>query len=146
MAILIFEGGDRAGKTSLRELVRKVRNHEDVTLDRYFGSMIVYGRMFHNYTEEQVKDWYIKEALMDKVFNPILIYVKCSIDKLQERIRNTGHEVITEDILKRTIEEYDRYFKESPYKYKLMIDTSNLSTEEVCDKLIDYLTKIERKL
>ncbi len=143
--ILIFEGPDKSGKTTLRELIRKVRNHEDVTLDRYFGSMIVYGRLFNRYTEKEVKEWYEKERIMDIWFSPVLVYVKCSVEKMQERIKENSHEPIAQDFLKKTIEEYDRYFDESQYKYKLTIDTSLLTIEETCDKLVDYMNKIEKK-
>ena len=61
--ILIFEGPDKSGKTTLRELIRKERNHKDVTIDRLFGSMIVYGSVFKRNIDGDEANFYMKERM-----------------------------------------------------------------------------------
>jgi len=143
MAIVIFEGADRSGKSTLREMLREKRNHKDVTLDRFFGSMIVYGRLFGILTKNQIAKFECGENKFEKNFAPVLVLLTSSIAELDRRIWTTGHNRIGKRLIKKTLQEFDKYFDECPYKHRIKIDTSKLSEEKALDTLIYFLEKLE---
>jgi len=142
MAILIFEGADKSGKTSLREMIRRARNHEDVTLDRFFGSMIVYGKVFNKYTPEQMFDFEMKEKLFEANFKPVLIYCSTSMSVLKMRLLRHGHEEIPDKVLSDTLAEFNGYFKKTAYTLKIKIDTDEQTLEQSVNAIVKYLKDV----
>lgn len=142
MHLIIFEGPDQSGKTSTRKMVEKRMNFRDVGVDRFIGSCIVYGRVFNRFTKEQEAE-FVEANLKLKNLNPVLIYLTAPIETIIERMNNTNHEVIDKTLLAKTIHEFDKYYVECPYDYKIKLDTSKRTQEQIVDLLVEYLSYLD---
>lgn len=142
--ILIFEGPDKSGKTTLREAVRKARMHQDVTLDRFFGSMIVYGKVYARNTDRDESLFYLKEHMFEDSFHPLLIHCTAPENILKTRMRKLKHEKIPDGILDRTLYHYRSYFLNTRYRNKVEIDTSVMTVNEAVNKIIKKIKEVEK--
>jgi len=140
---LIYEGTDRVGKTTTRKLVEKQRNGKDVVIDRFIGSNIVYGMIFHRYTEEELKILYVDDYRFASMFKPVLIYLYAPVKEIIKRLKKDKHEKIDKEVLEQTLIEYDKYFDRCGHEHKLKIDTSLHKQEEVVRQILTYLDYVE---
>jgi len=131
--IIIIEGPDLAGKSTLvkqlninndfevvhfdkpvpnfdfHESYLNVLDKENVILDRYFFSEIVYSKIFGRQckvSKETVQQ--IKEKLKNKPHQ--LIFVNPGIDTLKRRYRERGDEIISESQIEKIVQEYENLF------------------------------------
>lgn len=139
MTYIIFEGPDGSGKTSTLNLVKKFRNQEDNILDRFIGSMIVYGKIFGRYGKRDIYSQYFQDYIFNTFFTPILIYLYAPVDVLIKRLEKNGHEKIDKKVLGKALKEFDKYYEKCCYTNKLKIDTSKYSQKEVVRKIIKFL-------
>lgn len=145
MLYLVYEGPDQVGKTTTRKLVEKQRKGEDVVIDRFIGSNIVYGTVFKRYSKKQIETLYNDEHSFNERFKPVLIYLYAPTKELIKRIEKDNHEKINENILTRSNEEFDKYFERCDYTHKLKIDTSFYTQPEVVELIISFLNHVESK-
>lgn len=140
--ILIFEGPDKCGKSSLRESIRKERNHRDVTLDRFFGSMIVYGRVFKRSKAEELSflnsDWRFA-----KDFNPLLVVCTANKRDILRRMELTSHQRIRDGTISKTLAAYKNYYKWYPGN-KILINTSTETLKQSSKRIIKEIKKLEK--
>lgn len=143
MTYLIYEGPDLVGKTTTRKLVEKQRDGKDVVIDRFIGSNIVYGILNNRYTEEEIKSLHDDEFKFSATFRPVLIYLYAPLEEILKRIKQDSHIEIDSEKIKKTIEEFEKYYEQSQYKNKIKIDTSKFNKEEVASQILEYLKHIE---
>lgn len=136
---IVYEGPDQSGKTTTRKLIEKIRDGKDVVIDRFIGSNIVYGVIDMRYFKEELKSLYIDDYRFASMFKPVLIYLYAPTEILIQRIKKEKHETIDEKKLKRTLLEYDKYFKRCGYDKKIKIDTSKYKQSEVVKQIINFL-------
>jgi thymidylate kinase len=144
MLYIIFEGPDRVGKTSTRALVHKIRNQKDNALDRFIGSMIVYGNIFGRYSIVDEIKQYDDEKKFVNMFETSLIYLYAPAETIIERIENDNHTELDKELIEKELKEFDKYFERTNIKNKIKIDTSKFSQEEVVEKIIVFLNNIEK--
>lgn len=145
MLYLIYEGTDRAGKTSTRKLVEKYRKGKDVVIDRFIGSNIVFGKVFERYNDSEIKKLYDDERNFASMYEPVLIYLYSSSDVILKRIKKDNHEKIDKEIIEKTLEEYNIYFDNSYIKNKIKINTEKFNQDEVVKIIINYLAAYNNK-
>lgn len=131
--IIIIEGPDLAGKSTLAKEINikgdfevvhfdspsenfdfhesylKVLDKENVILDRYFFSEIVYSKVFGRQcrlSSETIKE--IKEKLKNKPHQ--LIFVNPGVDTLKRRYKMRGDDIISESQIEKIVQEYENLF------------------------------------
>ncbi len=145
MLYIIFEGPDRAGKTTTRKLVEKLRDGKDIVIDRFIGSNIVYGKVFDRYTEKEIAHLYHDELMFAKTLKPVLIFLNAPLGTIKKRLKSDNHEKINTNILNKALSEYHNYYVDTFISDKLSIDTSKYTQTEVVGKIISYLIYVENK-
>lgn len=132
--VIIIEGVDRVGKSSLRKFLQKKYNFCNVVHDRAELSVIVYGII--NF---RTIDY---DKLISDIQNYPKHYVKVflyssDIDLLEQRRIDTEHEEVNFSL-------HQSLFKEVIDKYNLNyieIDVLNKSLEQISDEIELMLTK-----
>lgn len=135
--LVIFEGLDRSGKSTLRlELLKKIKNI--ITVDRLTASNYVYA-MFYNREEDFLYLAYLEAVLMTR---GIVVYCYTDYKTYKERCKNTEHEILSEKDFIAQQSLYEYYFKNvTLYRNIIKFDTSNMSTESCLNILISYIQK-----
>ena len=130
--VLIFEGQDGVGKSTLIAEINKKTKYKYICIDRFLGSAFVYNR--HN--PLQVITSEISLAINTKI-NFYLIYLVCD-DKtvLNKRLKLKKDDDKIINIVDDR-EKYDKYFNTSLFK-KIKIDT-NINNISNCIMKIEEL-------
>ena len=88
--IIIFEGIDKSGKTTLKEELNRQSNYQYWVLDRSPISSIVYDEIFNRNNREY---WFrLIQALYD-TFDVKLIYCKTTPDIIKDRLEKANEKV-----------------------------------------------------
>lgn len=108
--ILIFEGIDCSGKSTIKSAFEKKTKFKHLCVDRMFVTSIVYNRVF----ERNRKDENILTLDMLKfvrTFDPIFVYVNTPKEDIMQRIVNRGDDMVKNmDILESLDDEYRAMF------------------------------------
>lgn len=135
--IVIFEGLDRSGKSTLRlELLKKIKNI--ITVDRMTASNYVYA-MYYNREEDFIYLAYLESVLSTR---GVIVYCYCNYEEYLKRCGNTNHEILSEKDFNIQRKLYDYYFNNvTLYKNIIKFDTGVLSTEQCLDILLPYIER-----
>lgn len=132
--IIIFEGVDKSGKTSLKDEFNKRTNFSYIVLDRFTTSSKVYNDSF-NRDKKNILYYDEVEKIMSEMFNVIVIYCCCDTHIIKERLI-ANNEVLPDEL--KFIDEIKYKFynelKKSKYSHILYVDTSN-----DIDSCIEYI-------
>jgi len=92
--LIIFEGMDRTGKTTLMKKVWELRGRVDCCVDRYIVSNIVYNEFYGRKTKLNDLEYldFIKD---DK--NTVIVYVTTTYSDYKQRALKTNHELLEYD-------------------------------------------------
>lgn len=134
---------------SVTEFNEYVERHTEIDV-QIENRATEYSKTHDNYIIDARLGWY-------SVPESFKVYLKVDIEEAAKRALNDKKRKITEnfntieaqkaDILKRYELENNRYFKiygihkEDPSNYDIIIDTTNISAEEVADKIIEEYNK-----
>lgn len=113
-------GPDRAGKDTIIEEIHKQTKFEHSVMNRCpvcYSVFVEYYNRDYNKIDEAMK---IDECLAN-TYGATLILVTANTDDLEQRCKNTNHEILDFDYQK---ELYNKYFNKSKFKNKLVINTS----------------------
>lgn len=91
--IIIFEGVDKSGKTTLLNMFNKRTDFKYVVLDRFTISSKVYNLMFKR--DDKNMEYYnnVEQTLL-KNFNVIIVYCFCENEfKIKDRLKAAGEEL-----------------------------------------------------
>jgi thymidylate kinase len=135
--ILIFEGLDKTGKSTLRKELLSVIPHQ-MTIDRLVMSQLVYDKFYNRYDNTR----FIKNVI--DILKPIsiVIFVKCSYDKYIERCKNTNHEILSKSDFEYQLDLFEHTLFQLNYN-TIIIDTSKDTIEESCSKLLSELNTLD---
>ena len=92
--IIIFEGVDKSGKTTLLNMFNKITNFKYVVLDRFTTSSKVYDTMFKRHNREYFSR--IEKNFFTN-FDVIIVYCYCSTETSRRRLAEAG-EVLQDEI------------------------------------------------
>lgn len=133
--IIIFEGCDKSGKSTLISSFNSLTQYNYWVLDRGFISSLVYDELFHRNNKK-----YFEEILekMNQEFDIRIIYCYASDEIIQERLTNSC-ETLSPEIS--DIKRVKKLFEDNIIHYHLQnikIDTSE-SIENCLNKIIKFI-------
>lgn len=139
--VVIFEGVDKSGKTTLRDAFNKATDFKYVVLDRFTTSSKVYAKLFGRRYSAYYDD--VENTLL-KNYNAVIIYCDCKNDMIRFRLK-AANEVLPSEL--RNISKVKEMFIEELYKISdrctlVFIDTMN-DKDSCVYEIIDAIHKVE---
>lgn len=117
--IIILEGVDRSGKSTLQHAINKATCYKHIVVDRGPIGFKTYCDLFSR--DPQLWDNYDDlEKHLAKMEDVLVIYLDCDTKVLIDRCIQTGHEILDYTLHKHF---YKFYFDKSPMK-KIIVDTT----------------------
>lgn len=129
--IILFEGMDCVGKTTIHKLFDKTCNYKYLTFERFFMTYYSYARRYSRELDYNMLSYY-EDLLKDKM---IIVYLTVSKEEQEKRILKTGHEKINYEEDKKY---FDEFVKISNFKI-LEIDTSILTPGQIVYKILSEI-------
>jgi thymidylate kinase len=129
--LIIFEGPDKSGKSTLFQMYRRATKYSPLAIERFTGSNYVYDK---HYRRSSNLDLYLnKEEEVQAIFDCYLILLLAPVEVLRERImaQEVGE---AKDIALENFEEIvnlfvDYYTFDTRYKKKKLVFTDRVSPE-----------------
>lgn len=148
--IIIFEGIDCVGKTTLYKRFNEYTQSEYLLIDRLTGSMFVYNTFFNRYTTAWVAGKFIESMSRQTILYvdmylkdiAVCVYVTADDSIIRQRLCGRGDDKIhylNVPVLKQL---YNEYLQVTPLDV-IILDSSKLSTDQLCMQLYDKLLKGE---
>lgn len=134
MKMVVFEGVDKSGKTTLMNIFKKKTNFEHLVVDRFTGSAIVYDKIYNRPDRRQ--EYLNAEKSLSKEIDMYLVYCRLPISDVVRRLKEHDHEAV--DNLEEASELFDDYFENSFIEHKIIVDTRD-SIESCIKKIIDMV-------
>lgn len=119
LPILIFEGMDKSGKTTLIKAIAKLTNFKYICIDRASVGFKAYNRILRKKHVESEYDEL--ELSMSKVPH-LMIYCRPNMPTIRKRLKDHNEQLPEGTTVTQTLTVYDQYFDESLLN-KMMIDT-----------------------
>lgn len=139
--LIIFEGVDKTGKTTIRDRFNKKTNFGYVVLDRLTTSSKIYNEFFGRDRLDYYKT--IEDAMI-KAFNVLVVLCECDTEIILERLRNANEE-LPEQL--RNVDEVKKAFREEverSFINYVVIDTTNKEIDECVDSIITRVMEMEK--
>ena len=137
MKIVIFEGIDRSGKDSAILAFHKLTGYQYPAINRFLGSHYVYGRLYKRPNPEQYLEF---ESQLD-LKNYFLVYLYSYTETIRQRLIDTKEtDIRPEDIDEITF--YYSFWLANTKFNRIVINTSNITPEQVADKVWTHLKLI----
>ena len=139
--LIIFEGVDKTGKTTIRDRFNKKTNFGYVVLDRLTTSSKIYNEFFGR---DRLGYYKAIEDAMIKAFNVLVVLCECDTEIILERLRNANEE-LPEQL--RNIDEVKKAFREEverSFINYVVIDTTNKEIDECVDSIITRVMETEK--
>lgn len=132
MKIIIFEGVDGSGKTTLKRYIDEQTNYKYIFVDRLTGSTLVYDKVTKRNNraasilefEEKIKD------------NFVMIYCECGINENMKRLKEKQEEQTEEQIVA-VKTEYNKYLDTTPIPF-VRINTE-LPIDTCCYLVVEFI-------
>jgi hypothetical protein len=90
-AVVIFEGMDKTGKTTLKEEFNKRTNFIHYVVDRGPISNIVYNNLFNR--EKELNDFFEKLCVSIRNVNHLIVYCYANENDIKERLKKHNEEL-----------------------------------------------------
>jgi len=175
MSIIIIEGCDCAGKSTIAELLSKktgykivkgssfqiselggdgmydhmskLLDRENIIIDRFYMSNLVYGTLF----DYPLMNYLQFDELADKTSkNALMVYVTASEEKIKNRMMARGDDMIKSENVRSILEKYDEVLSSNlGQSLALNINTSNISKEEMplaVSMILEFSNNVETKM
>ncbi len=137
--IIVFDGIDKVGKSTLKVMLDKATNFNHWVIDRGPLSHISYNIIYNRQGQNSLVN-----TITDVCANAILVYVTASVDTINARVTETCHEQI--DIL-RDKATFDAILAATGYLWKgiITVDTSTDTEQESFQKILKGLANMLNK-
>ena len=136
--LIVLEGVDEVGKSSVYQLLRRRTDYGPLVIDRFLASNFAYDAFLDR--DHHVGDYMRTERALMRIFNCYLVYLTAELDELQARLVENGADPSTPAIA--GIGEVDAYFRAyyqlSLFK-KITINTTGQSFGKVTRMITDFL-------
>lgn len=131
--IIIFEGPDKTGKTTLLNAFNKATDFSYLVLDRLTISSKVYNKLFNRNQEKYYKE--IEESFCE-AFNVLLVYCYCYPEDNERRLQKSN-EKLPKSIssYEAVAAEFEKQIKESKYSNVLELNTSMYTIEYCVERI-----------
>lgn len=130
--LVILEGPDKAGKSTIYQAFRRATNYQPLVIDRFLGSNIVYDQLHGrtNMSSDTVKEYYRTEDRLLETFNPLVVYLYAPVSVLLARSVQTGEFAFEESDIRGIGWYYERYLENTPLEV-IKIDTQKCPIDVV---------------
>lgn len=138
--LIIFEGVDKSGKTSLKDKFNKKTNFSYVVLDRLTTSSKIYNDFFNRDRLEYYNKF---ERSIVTTFNVLVVLCECDTSLIEERLEK-ANEVLPEQL--KNIDEVKKAFEreiEKSFTNYIVIDTTNRSIDDCVEDIIVRVSEME---
>lgn len=126
--LIILEGPDKAGKSTVYQAFRKATFYQPLVIDRFIGSNIVYDQL-HDRLDKHTAHYNMEVRLKD-IFNPLVVYLWAPDHVLMRRSDMAGDLDEEREDIEGIHEYYEEYLRLTPLEI-LTIDTSIIPVDEV---------------
>lgn len=143
--LVILEGPNRAGKSTVFKALLRDSDYQLYVLDRFTGSHIVYDKLWKRRETPEEHRFSIERAMKEH-FDPLVVYLYAPIGVLKSRDEEMKtHSCDSFDLIEKRvgdIEEicahYEDYLSKTPLEY-ISIDTNRQSVEEIVASIKHHL-------
>ena len=139
--LIIFEGVDKAGKTTIRDRFNKKTNFGYVVLDRLTTSSKIYNRFFGR---DRLGYYELVEDALIRAFNVLIVLCECDTEIILKRLEDAKEELPKQ---LKNIDEVKRAFREEvdrSFVNYIVIDTSNKEIDECVENIITRVLEMEK--
>lgn len=139
--LIIFEGVDKSGKTTIKDRFNKKTNFGYVVLDRLTTSSKIYNKFFGR---DRLNYYNEIERGMVKAFNVLIVLCECDTEIISQRLSNANEELPEQlkdiDKVKKAFEEeVDRSFANY-----VVIDTTSRDVDGCVEDIITRVKEMEK--
>lgn len=143
--LIVLEGSDKVGKSTLYQKLRRATNYQPLVIDRFIGSNMVYDQ-FYDRPEltNNIQRYLADEKTLNSVFNLVIVLVTVSESEAISRIEKLEAGVDKDIALANfngTTKLFKDYLDSSPARYKYILNTTETSVEECIEILLSDLTE-----
>ena len=130
--LVILEGSDKAGKSTIYQAFRRATNYQPLVIDRFIGSNIVYDQLHGRCSPEGdvIQGHYKTEEELLKIFNPLIVYLYAPTSLLLARSIQHGEIQSERYDIENISWYYNEYLEQTPLEV-MKIDTQECSVETV---------------
>ena len=144
--ILIFEGPDKVGKTTLMKAMNKRDSYNHYNIDRGPAGYITYDLLFNRNNYEREKQNLLWAENLNKQ-DVLFIYLYCSKDIVEQRLKDHRETYPTEFGIEDASELYEFYIDELYNNNKtIKIDTGNFDIDTCCNIIENFMKDQENSL
>lgn len=138
--LVIFEGPDKVGKSTLFKMYRRATQYGPLAIDRFTGSNLVYDRHYGRNTD--ISKYLDLESQVQELMDCYLVGLTCDPTILVERISreevDRDREIALENF-RSVLELFDYYYTNTTRFSKIcLLDTGLLSKEECLDIILKF--------
>ncbi len=141
--LIIFEGPDKVGKSTIYQAYRRATNYGPLCIDRFITSNEVYDKF---YGREPYADYPTLTKELEGIFDVYQICLVCSEDELVYRIEKEEDGVNLQrakNNMRRTLHDFQT--AESRPQKSYVVDTTDRSVEEVIDEILRITGELDRR-
>lgn len=138
--LIVFEGVDKSGKTTLLNEFNKTTGFGYVVLDRLTTSSKVYNELFQR---DRLEYYNRFEEQVVTSFNTLVVLCESNDDVVRSRLKKAG-EVLPKqlediELVKKKFEEY----VDASFANYVILDTSVLSVKECVERIVERVKEME---
>lgn len=136
--LVILEGPDKAGKSTIYQAFRKATDYQPLVIDRFIGSNIVFDQLYDRLVPGQINHYYQIEERLGITFNPLVVYLTAPLPVLLDRSEKAG-DIEEEEFDIRSISEfYTQYLNDTPLDV-ISIDTAGYDVSQTVEIITEVL-------
>lgn len=139
--LIIFEGVDKSGKTTIKDRFNKKTNFGYVVLDRLTTSSKIYNEFFGR---DRLGYYNEVENSVIKAFNVLVVLCECDTEIISRRLSNANEE-LPEQL--KDIDKVKKAFREEVDKSFInyvVIDTTSRDVDECVENIITIVKEMEK--
>lgn len=139
--LIIFEGVDKSGKTTLKDKFNKKTNFSYVVLDRLTTSSKIYNDFFNR---DRLEYYNRFERSVVSAFDVLVVLCECDTALIEERLAK-ANEVLPEQL--KNIDEVKKAFEkevERSFVNYMVIDTTSRSIDDCVEDIVKRVSEMEK--
>lgn len=138
--IVVFEGVDKSGKTSVRDRFNSITDFKYIVIDRLTTSSKVYNKIFGR---DRYKYYDEIERRIKDAFNVIIVICKCDDRIIKQRLKNAKEELPTKlKNIGKVSDEFEEEVRKS-FDNFIIVNTSVASIDVCANEVKKFVESFE---
>jgi len=138
--IIIFEGPDCSGKSTIKSALEKHTNYKHLCVDRMFITSLVYNKIINR--NKDIEHDILRDLNEFANLKPIFIHVITDPDTIWNRINRRGDDMLTtEALVIKICAEYKRVFKSLEDSIDIIEVFGNEPVLKSVERIVDGIRK-----